>query len=149
LIRDSPSIPKVHGQDGLGDLDPAFYGVIDTSPLVSASAVDLILEIVDKSPDQIDLVATGPLTNVAQAIRSLDQSYSYRGFRGCSSMTAGSAIVDQSVDVMGDRRANSPGGNQHQSSVQAPNTSLDSSEPDPESVDEQEPREREGIQDED
>lgn len=34
------------------------------------------------------------LRDVSKAIRSLDQSYSYRGFAGCNSMTAGSAFID-------------------------------------------------------
>jgi Flp pilus assembly pilin Flp len=48
------------------------------------------------------------LRDVSRAIRNLDQSYSYCGFRGCNSMTAGSAFLDTSVDVMGDRPANPP-----------------------------------------
>ena len=48
------------------------------------------------------------LKDVTKAIRSLDQGYAYRGFRGCNSMTAGSAFVDTSVDVMGDRPAHPP-----------------------------------------
>jgi Flp pilus assembly pilin Flp len=46
------------------------------------------------------------LKDVTKAIRSLDQSYSYRGFRGCNSMTAGSAFVDTSIDLVGDRPVN-------------------------------------------
>lgn len=52
------------------------------------------------------------LKDVTRAIRSLDQSYSYCGFRGCNSMTAGSAFVDTSIDVAGDRPVNPPTGNQ-------------------------------------
>lgn len=34
------------------------------------------------------------MRDVSQAIRNLNQSYSYRGFSGCYSMTAGSAFID-------------------------------------------------------
>jgi Flp pilus assembly pilin Flp len=62
--------------------------------------------------------------DMTRAIRSLDQSYSYRGFRGCNSMTAGSAFVDTSIDQKGDLPAKPPGGTQRrpagQSSTAAP-----------------------------
>jgi hypothetical protein len=34
------------------------------------------------------------MRDVGKAIRNLNQSYSYRGFSGCYSMTAGSAFID-------------------------------------------------------
>ena len=34
------------------------------------------------------------MRDVSQALRNLNQSYSYRGFSGCYSMTAGSAFID-------------------------------------------------------
>jgi len=37
------------------------------------------------------------LRDVSQAIRKVDQSYSYRGMRGCFSQTAGSAFIDPSL----------------------------------------------------
>ena len=45
------------------------------------------------------------LGDVASAVRSLDQSYSFHGFRGCNSMTAGSAFVDTSIGVVADQQA--------------------------------------------
>src|SRR5260221_1265915 len=79
------------------------------------------------------------LHDVARAIRNLDQSFSYHGMQGCNSMTAGSTFVDPSIDMMGDRRVNPPGGNHHRQSAQMPTTSPDSSEPNPETIDELEP----------
>lgn len=37
------------------------------------------------------------LRDVSQAIRKVDQSYSYRGMRGCFSQTAGSVFIDPTV----------------------------------------------------
>ena len=79
------------------------------------------------------------LRDVTRAIRSLDQSYSYRGFSGCHSMTAGSAFVDTTVDVVGNRPGNPPGGNQNRPSAQSSDASPNAAELDPEFVDEQEP----------
>lgn len=39
------------------------------------------------------------MKDVARAVRSLDQSYSYRGFRGCCSATAGSAYRQPPIDL--------------------------------------------------
>jgi purine nucleosidase len=59
------SAEHVHGEDGLGTviLPEA------TLPVVPDSAVDLILETVKGAPGEIHLVATGPLTNIALALR--------------------------------------------------------------------------------
>ena len=59
----------VHGEDGLGNLDPRRY------PDPSAGAVpppapEALLHWARRLPGQITLVATGPLTNVATAVRS-------------------------------------------------------------------------------
>lgn len=64
LVRKIPRDPFSHGDDGLGNtglptpitkLDPSF-------------APDLIVDTINKYPQEITLVATGPLTNVAMAI---------------------------------------------------------------------------------
>jgi purine nucleosidase len=55
----------VHGEDGLGNviLPPA------TGTALDIHAVDLLIKLITESPDEIHLVATGPLTNIALAIR--------------------------------------------------------------------------------
>jgi purine nucleosidase len=59
------SAEHVHGEDGLGDVTlPAA-----TLPVSTSSAVDLLLATVQASPGEIHLVATGPLTNIALALR--------------------------------------------------------------------------------
>jgi Flp pilus assembly pilin Flp len=68
------------------------------------------------------------LHDVTRGIRSLDQSYSYRGFWGCNSMTAGSAFVDTSIDIVGDRTANPPVGNQRSALPESSSASPDALE---------------------
>jgi purine nucleosidase len=55
----------VHGEGGLGDvtLPPA------TGSLVESNAVDLLIALLGDAPGEIHLVATGPLTNIALALR--------------------------------------------------------------------------------
>ena len=59
------SAEHVHGEDGLGDvvLPKAKLGASESH------AVDLIIATLTASPGEIHLVATGPLTNIALALR--------------------------------------------------------------------------------
>ncbi len=58
----------VHGQDGLGDLDPIRYP--DPSGVaVPPPGPDVLVRLARQQPGQLTLVATGPLTNLAQAVR--------------------------------------------------------------------------------
>ncbi|MDP6484745.1 MAG: nucleoside hydrolase, partial [Nitrospinota bacterium] len=59
----------VHGEDGLGNLDPRRYPDPSAGP-VPPPAPEAILHWARRLPDEITLVATGPLTNVAAAVRS-------------------------------------------------------------------------------
>jgi len=71
LVKPQFSVPSVHGADGLGDLEEdgkTFYPPLDKSLLSKLHAVDLILESINNHHDEITLVATGPLTNIASAI---------------------------------------------------------------------------------
>ncbi|MGI9951690.1 nucleoside hydrolase [Moorellaceae bacterium AZ2] len=64
LVRDYPQDPFSHGDDGLGNTnlpDPRL-------PADPRFAPDVIVEIVNKYPGDISLVATGPLTNIALAL---------------------------------------------------------------------------------
>jgi purine nucleosidase len=65
LVRDLVTAPHIHGESGL---DGPSFGP-PTVPLADAHAVDLIVEMVMRSPGEITLVPTGPLTNVALALR--------------------------------------------------------------------------------
>ena len=56
-----------HGEDGLGDVlkeDPK-----DTSPLQAEHAVSAINRLAKEHKDELTVIATGPLTNLALALR--------------------------------------------------------------------------------
>ena len=64
LIRPLKTAVSVHGEDGLGDrglVNPK--GKAQTKP-----AVDFILDSVKKYPGDIEIIAIGPVTNIANAI---------------------------------------------------------------------------------
>ena len=65
LLRPPVEARHVHGDTGLGaaHLPPALGRPRDTH------AVDLLMETVGASPGEVTLVATGPLTNIALAVR--------------------------------------------------------------------------------
>ena len=75
LIKPLVTAAHVHGDDGLGntsrlrnaDGSPR-YAPANTD-LSSMSGVELILEMASRYPDELTLVALGPLTNLAKAIR--------------------------------------------------------------------------------
>ncbi|MEU8248060.1 nucleoside hydrolase [Nonomuraea sp. NPDC048916] len=65
LLREDVRAVRTHGVSGLGDADLP-------SPVRPASpghAVDLIVDTLRDAPGEITLVATGPLTNIALAVR--------------------------------------------------------------------------------
>ncbi len=66
LVRETKNAAEVHGVGGIGDviLPKA------TLPLDSRDAVDLIVETLREAPGEIHLVATGPMTNIALALRA-------------------------------------------------------------------------------
>ena len=65
LVRETKNAAEVHGVGGLGDviLPPA------TLPLDLRDAVDVIIETLRNAPGEVHLVATGPMTNIALALR--------------------------------------------------------------------------------
>ncbi len=65
LLRKTVRAAHVHGSTGLGDavLPPP------TRPACEGHAVDFIVNTLRASPGEITLVATGPLTNIALAVR--------------------------------------------------------------------------------
>lgn len=75
LVKPLVTAAHVHGDDGLGNISQLrntdgrpLYPPADAH-ISSTSGVDLILEMVTRYPDELTLVALGPLTNVAKAIR--------------------------------------------------------------------------------
>jgi purine nucleosidase len=64
LVRERKDAAHVHGESGLGSLvlPPAKLTVTGTH------AADFIIEAIRAAPGSIDLVATGPLTNIALAL---------------------------------------------------------------------------------
>ncbi len=75
LVKTLVTAAHVHGDDGLGNVSQLRNA--DGSPLYpptntnisSTSGVDLILEMVTHYPNELTLIALGPLTNIAKAIR--------------------------------------------------------------------------------
>jgi len=65
LIRELKTAAYIHGESGLDG--PAFGE--PTVPLDRRHAVDLLIEFLMKSSGDITLVPTGPLTNIAMALR--------------------------------------------------------------------------------
>ena len=65
LVQPSLLAPETHGNTGIGY---ATFPPRVTEP-IGQHAVDFIIEKVLESPDEITLVAIGPLTNIAAAIR--------------------------------------------------------------------------------
>jgi purine nucleosidase len=65
LVREAKNAAEVHGAGGLGDV------ILPKAqlPLDGAHAVDLIINTLKDAPGQIHLVAVGPMTNIALALR--------------------------------------------------------------------------------
>ena len=64
LVREAHFAPDVHGESGLGGVDLPE----PTMPLVDAHATDLLIELSHSVPN-LDVLAVGPLTNIAMALR--------------------------------------------------------------------------------
>lgn len=75
LVKPLVKAEHVHGEDGLGNISRLCQS--DGNPryplakcnISSLSGVDLILEMVARFPDELVLVALGPLTNISKAIQ--------------------------------------------------------------------------------
>lgn len=65
LVREYHDATDTHGNDGLGEI---FYPRTGLQAK-DGHAVDFILETINKYPGEITLVALGPMTNIAKAIR--------------------------------------------------------------------------------
>lgn len=72
---DKPNVEKkdagdTHGLDGLGGIKLP----CDLSKLSDQHAVDYILETVERYPDEVEIIALGPLTNIAVAIQKAPET---------------------------------------------------------------------------
>ncbi|MGE7114513.1 nucleoside hydrolase [Lysinibacillus sp. NPDC047702] len=63
-MRDLVTAVNVHGDDGMGDC----HLINPTLLPETKHAVDAILEIIENNPGEIEIVTTGPVTNIALAI---------------------------------------------------------------------------------
>ncbi|RKU27381.1 nucleoside hydrolase [Candidatus Poribacteria bacterium] len=75
LVKPPVDAEDVHGKDGLGNISELLnstgtlkYDTADCQ-FTDQSADDLILEMVDSYPDELIIVALGPLTNISKAIQ--------------------------------------------------------------------------------
>lgn len=64
LLRPLQTAQHVHGQDGMGDTGLPLHGRLPAQ----SHAVDVLLDLCSRMPEQITLVALGPLTNIALAL---------------------------------------------------------------------------------
>ena len=65
MVRELVTAPEIHGESGLGGPELPLPGL----QAQKMHAIDFIIETVLKYPGEITLVPTGPLTNIAMAIR--------------------------------------------------------------------------------
>lgn len=73
LKEDSEAVhtpDEIHGRNGLGGV----HLPLDASRLSEQSAVDFILEMAEKYPNEVEIFALGPLTNLALAIEKKESS---------------------------------------------------------------------------
>ena len=66
MMNNNVTNDEIHGKDGLGDVDLGFH---DKLSLGKLSAVDFILEQAAKYKGELEIIALGPLTNIANAIK--------------------------------------------------------------------------------
>ena len=64
MLKVAEDAGETHGEDGLGGVELDY----DLKRLSSQSAVDFILESVKKNPYEVEIIALGPVTNIAYAI---------------------------------------------------------------------------------
>jgi purine nucleosidase len=67
LARRLVTAPEVHGDDGLGDIASQYPA--SEGRTTNKNATEIILALLQKYPRQITIVAIGPLTNIAHALK--------------------------------------------------------------------------------
>lgn len=68
LRRPLVTAPEVHGRDGLGDI-PGATSVAQLAEATRRKAWDVILDLCERLGPRLTIVAIGPLTNIARALR--------------------------------------------------------------------------------
>lgn len=89
---------SVHGADGLGDLGDKYYPKLGWDAVVKEPAADLIARIVAEHPGEVTILAEGPITNVAEAIRRHPKEMAKA--RGIQAMT-GAVRVPGNIPPLG------------------------------------------------
>ena len=64
LVRELLTAQYIHGQDGLGDIGLPLSGRVPAD----GNAIDIIVDTIRQFPNEIELIALGPLTNLAVAM---------------------------------------------------------------------------------
>tara|TARA_Y100000590_G_scaffold124358_1_gene142266 strand:- start:511 stop:1470 length:960 start_codon:yes stop_codon:yes gene_type:complete len=68
LMKKPFNASNVHGNDGLGDLGDDYYPPLNWDLVSNKPAPTLMVELIENHPDEITIIATGPMTNVAKAL---------------------------------------------------------------------------------
>ncbi len=76
LVKELYMAAAVHGEDGLGDLGDDYYPGLDWDLLSDTHAVQALADMAAEKPGEVTIVATGPVTNVALAIRQFPDKMS-------------------------------------------------------------------------
>lgn len=105
LVQELEHADEFHGSDGLGDMD-------DRQPsnrqLVEGHAVLELIKRVNESPNEITLIALGPLTNIALAVQfdpSLPEKIKQFYFMGGTIAAKGNAGLTSEYNIEGDPEA--------------------------------------------
>ena len=70
--------PEVHGPDGLGGVSRRYWAA-RSNPTVKTGASEYLLESVSRFGNSLSILATGPLTNIAQAIQQAPETMEQLG----------------------------------------------------------------------
>ncbi len=105
LVGEPMFVPEVHGADGVGNAN--FPGAEKVRPL-DTSAAEFIVEQSREHPDEISVIALGPLTNVALAMRldpDLPERISKIVWMGGAVYAPGNITATAEFDAWGDPEA--------------------------------------------